>query len=104
MVWTFARAQSLQDVFSKQREAKQSSQRSLKGKSSKLDDMIIALHGNYTNEENLLSLFFTGRICLREQRKKQPDWLATNTDVITSQSHSLFACSRENHRQVENGF
>jgi hypothetical protein len=27
----------------------------------------------------------------REQRKKQRDWLATNTDVITTQSHSLFA-------------
>ncbi len=42
------------------------------------------------------------RICSREQRKKQLDWLATNTDVITSQSHSLFACSREQIRQVEN--
>ncbi len=27
-----------------------------------------------------LSLFSTGRICSREQRKKQLDWLATNTD------------------------
>ena len=34
--------------------------------------------------------------------KKQLDWLATNTDVITSQSHSLSACSREQIRQVEN--
>ena len=32
-------------------------------------------------------------ICSREQREKQLDWLATNTDDITSQSHSLFACS-----------
>ncbi len=31
----------------------------------------------------------------REQRKKQLDWLATDTDDITTQSHSLFACSRE---------
>jgi hypothetical protein len=31
----------------------------------------------------------------RELRKKQLDWLATNTNVITSQSHSLFACPRE---------
>ncbi len=36
-----------------------------------------------------------------EQRKKQLDWLATNTDDITSQSHSLFACWREKNRQVE---
>ncbi len=34
-------------------------------------------------------------ICAREQRKKQLDWLVTNTDDITSRSHSLFACSRE---------
>ena len=34
--------------------------------------------------------------------EKQLDWLATNTDDITSQSHSLFACSREQIRQVEN--
>ena len=45
---------------------------------------------------------FPRRICSREQRKKQLDWLATNTDDITSQSHSLFACSREQFRQVEN--
>ncbi len=49
-----------------------------------------------------LSRFSTWRICSREQRKKQLDWLATNADVITSQSHSLFACSREQIRQVEN--
>jgi hypothetical protein len=30
-----------------------------------------------------------------EQRKKQLDWLATNIDDITTQSHSLIACSRE---------
>ena len=53
--------------------------------------------------ETALSLFSTRRICSREQRKKQLDWLATNTDDITSQSHSLFACSREKNRQVENG-
>ena len=35
---------------------------------------------------------------VREQRKKQLDWLATNTDDITTQSHSFFACSREKHR------
>ena len=29
-------------------------------------------------------------------------WLATNTDVITSQSPSLFACLREQIRLVEN--
>jgi hypothetical protein len=41
---------------------------------------------------------------LREQREKQRDWLATNTDVITNQSQSPFACSHEKHRPVENGF
>ena len=49
-----------------------------------------------------LSRFSTWRICSREQRKKQLDWLVTNTDDITSQSHSVFACSREQIRQVEN--
>ena len=50
----------------------------------------------------LLSRFSTWRICSREQRKKQLDWLVTNTDDIASQSDSLFACSREQIRQVEN--
>jgi hypothetical protein len=36
------------------------------------------------------------------RREKQFDWLATNTDDITTQSHSLFACRREKNRQVEN--
>jgi hypothetical protein len=31
----------------------------------------------------LLSLFSTRRICSRENRKKQPDWLATNNHPIT---------------------
>ncbi len=50
----------------------------------------------------LLSRFSTWRICSREKRKKQLDWLVTNTDEISSQSDSLFACSREQIRQVEN--
>jgi hypothetical protein len=41
---------------------------------------------------------------LRANRKKQRDWLAANTDDITSQSHSLFARSREKNLHVENGF
>ena len=49
-----------------------------------------------------LSRFSTWRICSREQRNEQLDWLATNTDVITTQSHLLFLCSREQIRQVEN--
>ena len=49
-----------------------------------------------------LSLSSTWQICSHEQRKKQLDWLATNTDDITYQSHSLFACLREQIRQVEN--
>jgi hypothetical protein len=32
---------------------------------------------------DVLSLFSTTRICSREQRKKQLDWLAINTDDIT---------------------
>ena len=35
------------------------------------------------------------RVCSREQRKRQLDWLAINADIINSQSHSLVACSRE---------
>jgi hypothetical protein len=35
--------------------------------------------------------------------KKQLDWPATNTDVTTSQSHSLFAFSRENNRNWKTG-
>jgi hypothetical protein len=34
--------------------------------------------------------------------KKKRDWLATNTDVITSQSRSCFPCSRRKDRRVEN--
>ena len=49
-----------------------------------------------------LSRFSTGQICSHEQRKKQLNWPVRNTDDITSQSHSLFACSREQIRQVEN--
>jgi hypothetical protein len=48
-------------------------------------------------------MFSTGRICSREQGIKQPDWLATNTDVTTNKSHSLFAYSREQNRLMENG-
>jgi hypothetical protein len=33
----------------------------------------------------------------------QHDWQATNNDVITIQSHSFFACSRQKNRQIENG-
>jgi hypothetical protein len=29
---------------------------------------------------------------MKREESKQPDWLATNTDDVTSQSHSLFAC------------
>jgi hypothetical protein len=35
----------------------------------------------------------------RANREKQLDWLATNTDDITTQSHSCFACSREKNPQ-----
>jgi hypothetical protein len=41
---------------------------------------------------------------LREQREKQFDWLATDADDITSQSHSLFACSREKKAMWKWGF
>ncbi len=46
--------------------------------------------------------FPLGEFVRANREKKQLDWLATNTDDIISQSHSLFACSREEHRQVEN--
>ncbi len=39
--------------------------------------------------------FPLGEFVRANREKKQLDWLVTNTDVITSQSHSLFACSRE---------
>jgi hypothetical protein len=37
------------------------------------------------------------------REKKQRDWLATNTDDITNQSHSLSIFSREKNHQMENG-
>ncbi len=67
--------------------------------------LLTVINGLYLQkrtDEGILSRFSTWRICSREQRKKQLDWLATNSDDITSQSHSLFACSREQIRQVEN--
>ncbi len=42
-----------------------------------------------------LSRFSTRRICSREQRKKQLDWLATDTDDITTQ-HIRFLLVRAN--------
>jgi hypothetical protein len=45
--------------------------------------------------------FSTRQIFSHKQRKKQFDWLATNTDVITSQSHSIFARLRKKNCQVE---
>ena len=49
---------------------------------------------------SLCSLLSACKGCfpLGEQRKKQLDWLVTNTDDIISQSHSVFACSREQIR------
>ncbi len=46
--------------------------------------------------------FPLGEFVRENREKKQLDWQATNTDVTTSQSHSLLACSREQIRQVEN--
>ncbi len=73
----------------------------------RLSDIIVKGERRVDHETGILyypspPLFSTRRICSREQRKKQLDWLVTNTDDITSQSHSLFACSREQVRQVEN--
>jgi hypothetical protein len=42
-------------------------------------------------------------VCAKREGK-QLDWLATNADDITSQSHPLFAYSREKNRHVENAF
>jgi hypothetical protein len=43
------------------------------------------------------------RLSSREQRKKQLDWLLTNADDITSQSHTVPAFSREKNRRVKTG-
>ena len=51
----------------------------------------------YNRDLEDLNRFSTRRICSREQRKKQLDWLATNTDDITSQSNSLFSLVRANN-------
>ncbi len=53
--------------------------------------------------EILKACFPLGEFCSREQREKQLDWLATNTDDTITQSHSLFACSRKKNHLVENG-
>jgi hypothetical protein len=45
-------------------------------------------NGRELSLQNGLNLYSTWRICSRAQRKKQLDWLATNTDNITIQSHS----------------
>ncbi len=37
------------------------------------------------------------------RKKTQLDWLATNTDDITTQSHSLFACSHEKFAKCKMG-
>jgi hypothetical protein len=39
--------------------------------------------------------------CSREQGEKQFDWLAKITDVISTQSHSCFAYSREKNHHVD---
>ena len=65
----------------------------------RLSDIIVKGERRVDHETGILyypsplSRFSTWRICSREQRKKQLDWLVTNTDDITSQSHSfcLFA-------------
>jgi hypothetical protein len=50
-------------------------------------------------------LFSIRHDCSRKQRKRRLDWLVTNNDDISSQSHSIFACSREKSRQEgENDF
>ena len=50
----------------------------------------------------LKTVFHLANLFARTEKTEQLDWLVTNTDDITSQSHSLFACSREQIRQVEN--
>jgi hypothetical protein len=48
-----------------------------------------------TNTDDITTQSHSLFACSRNQRREQFDWLATNTDVITTQSHSLLACSRE---------
>ena len=51
-----------------------------------------------------LTCFSLGEFIRANREKKQLDCLATNTDDITTQSHSLFACSGDKNRKVETGF
>ncbi len=48
-------------------------------------DLLLLLSNGRWDNHNFLSLFSTGRIRSRVKRKKQLDWLATNTDNITTQ-------------------
>ena len=52
----------------------------------------------------LESVFHYGRNFRANRETKQFDWLARNTDVITTQSHSLFASSREKKSSRGNEF
>ena len=58
---------------------------------------------NKTENDACLPQFPTSQSYPRKQGEKQLDWLATNTDVITTQSRSLLAFSREKNHQVKNG-
>ena len=50
----------------------------------------------------LSSRFSIRQICSHEQRIKQLNWLVTNTDDITTQSHSLLCLFAQKNRQVGN--
>ncbi len=50
------------------------------------------VYNNYLDDHYILGKHSANLFA--RTREKQLDWLGTNTDDITTQSHSLFACSR----------
>ncbi len=55
-------------------------------------------------DQYILDQFSTWRICSRERRKKQLDWLATNTDDITSHQIHLLLVRASKFAKWKTGF
>ena len=53
----------------------------------------VKLVRRYSKIGACLGCFLLGEFVRANSEKRQLDWLAMNIDVITSQSHSLLACS-----------
>ena len=60
----------------------------------RLDKMILMIDGFNFKTATWFTFITRERSC-ELQRKKHFDGLVTNTDDITTQSHSFFACSRK---------